>query len=194
MNAVLQVKREAYLDLPNDGRRRWIVDGQVRDLGFENAESEQVGMTVRNRLHSYVMVNLATELNVWLRCLTDPRGWIVCGEAGVRLPGMDTTVGVDIAYIPADVVARQDDSTTLIAGLPQLIVEILSPSDTIDLIEEMLALYLRAGVPRVWLVYPRRQELVSYAPNEPGRFYTAGDTLTDDLFPGLSIPLGRVFR
>ncbi len=193
MSATVQQPREAYLDLPNDGRRRWIVNGQIKDWGYEDPESEKVGMTVRNQMHSFMMADLTTELNVWLRTQPQPRGRITCGEAGIRLPGMDTTLGVDVAYIPHEVIAAQDGSSTVTVGVPQLIVEILSPSDTLELTDEMVELYLKAGVPRVWIISPRRRELTVYRPDGPAKFYLPGDTLTDDLFLGLSLPLSRLF-
>jgi Uma2 family endonuclease len=193
MTGIVLPPREAYRDLPNDGRRRWIVNGQIKDWGYEDPESEKVGMTVRNQIHSFLMADLTTDLNVWLRTQPQPRGRITCGEAGIRLPGQDTTLGVDVAYIPHEVVAAQDGSSTVTVGVPQLVVEILSPSDTLEMTDEMVELYLSAGVPRVWIISPRRRELTVYRTDGPAKLYLSGDTLTDDLFPGLSLPLSRVF-
>jgi Uma2 family endonuclease len=44
----------------------------------------------------------------------------------------DTTVGIDVVYVSAEVTARQTDEATLIDGVPVLVVEILSPKDTLD--------------------------------------------------------------
>lgn len=193
MTTTAHPPREAVFDLPNDGRRRWIVGDQIRELGYENQESEKAGMTIRSEIHSFVMADLVLELGLWLRTQPAPRGRITCGEAGIRLPGVDSTVGVDVAYIPHEVLAAKVGTSTLTVGVPQLIVEILSPSDTLELTDEMVELYLRAGVPRVWIVSPRRRELTVYRPDGPTKFYLPTDTLTDDLFPGLSLPSSRVF-
>ena len=42
----------------------------------------------------------------------------------------DTTVGIDVTYISAEVMVRQTEDSTLVDGVPTLVVEILSPSDT----------------------------------------------------------------
>jgi Uma2 family endonuclease len=59
--------------------------------------------------------------------------------------------------ISAKMAARQSDKTTLIEGVPQLVVEVLSPNDTLDEINEKIDTYLTAGVPLVWIVEPRRR-------------------------------------
>src|SRR5205085_10500858 len=109
----------------------------------------------RNRFHSRVMVRVAYLLEAWLERQPGPRGQVLCGEAGVRLRhDPDTTVGVDVVYVAADLVARQSDDTTLIDGLPVLAVEILSPSDTQEEIHEKIDSYLGAGVALVWVIDP----------------------------------------
>jgi Uma2 family endonuclease len=90
---------------------------------------------------------------VWLDQQPPPRGQVLCGEAGVRLRrDPDTTAGVDVVYVSAEVMARQSDETTLIDGVPVLAVEILSPNDTQDEINEKIDDYLAAGVLLVWVI------------------------------------------
>jgi len=90
------------LAMPEDGKRRWLIKGELREKG----------MAIRNRFHSATMANVATFLNLWRFNLPEPRGQVVCGEAGVILPDdPTTTVGVDVAYVPPDVVIRQTDAT-----------------------------------------------------------------------------------
>src|SRR5438477_385501 len=78
-----------------------------------------------------------TVAKTWLKTQPKPRGAVYGGEVGVLLPGHSSTVGVDVAYARADVVAVQDDEkTTLLDGVPTLTVEILSPNDTQEQIHE----------------------------------------------------------
>src|SRR5947199_9096262 len=104
-------------------------------------------MTVRNRWHSRIMVRVAYVLEGWLDRQPEPRGSVLCGEAGCRLRrNPDTTVGIDVVYISAEVASRESEDTTLIDGVPVLVVEILSPNDTLDQIDEKVDDYLQAGV------------------------------------------------
>src|SRR5436309_12344325 len=112
---------EELLALPEDGVERWLIRGQLREKK----------MTVRNRWHSRIMTRVAKFLDNWLDQQPEPRGEVLCGEAGVRLRrDPDTAVGIDVVYNPAEVASRHEGDTTLIDGIPLLVVEILSPNDT----------------------------------------------------------------
>ena len=177
------------LAIPDDGRRRWLIDGVIHE---QMAEPE-FPMTIRNRFHSEAMANVATELNIWRRTLPKPWGKVVCGECGVILP--TGTVGVDVAYVPPDVAVRQTDATTLVDGVPTLIVEILSPSDTMDDISDMRAAFRRAGVPLVWLVDSDTREVRIYPHGGRSSSVNDAEELTGgDALPGFRVPVARLFE
>src|SRR4051794_7247026 len=91
---------EEMLALPDDGKDRWLINGELREKP----------MTVRNRFHSDVMVCVATVLKNWRDQQTPPRGKVYCGEAGVRLRrNPDVTVGADVVYVPPEVVTIQTE-------------------------------------------------------------------------------------
>ena len=80
-------------------------------------------MTVRNHMHSRATARISQLLGVWLDAQPSPRGDIVDGEAGFRLPGESADiVGLDVAYIDADL-ATQSAEVALLEGLPILAVE-----------------------------------------------------------------------
>src|SRR4051794_32059029 len=111
---------EELLALPENGVERWLIRGKLREMP----------MTVRNRDHSAIMACVACELENWRRSQPEPRGRVLCGEAGCRLRRTpDSVVGIDVGYISPELDARQTDDTTLVDGSPVLAVEILSPTD-----------------------------------------------------------------
>src|SRR5436305_9415412 len=96
---------EELLALPQNGVERWLIRGRLRERP----------MTVRNRWHSRIMTRVAKFLDNWLDGQPEPRGSVLCGEAGVRLRrNPDTTVGVDVVYVSPELAAQQSDETTLI--------------------------------------------------------------------------------
>ena len=140
-----QMTEAEFLALPDDGVRRWLVKGEVREYG----------MTVRNRQHSQITARISQLLGNWIDGRPTPRGEIADGEAGFRLPGNPPEiVGIDVAYVDADLVARGSTDTTLFDGVPILAVEVLSPSDTQEYIRDRVAVLLNAGVKVVWIVNP----------------------------------------
>jgi Uma2 family endonuclease len=114
----------------------------------------------------------------------------------VRLGGdPDTTVGVDVIYVAADVMARQTDDTTVIDGIPVLAVEILSPGNTIEEIDEKITAYLGAGVALVWVIDPRRRTVLVYRPGaEPELVNVRQELAAEPHLPGFRMPAARLFE
>src|SRR5690242_1140644 len=88
---------EEFLALPDDGVERWLIRGELREFPGGNLQGK--AMTVRNRWHSRVMTRMAKFLDNWLDGQPEPRGSVLCGEAGVRLShDPESVVGVDVVY------------------------------------------------------------------------------------------------
>jgi Uma2 family endonuclease len=81
-------------------------------------------------------------------------------------------------------------------GAPELVVEILSPSNTAIEMDRKFSLYLQAGVQEYWIVAPEEKvvHVHRFRDNKVNaRFYKAGDSVVSDLLTGLEIPLQPVF-
>ena len=181
------------LAMPDDGVERWLIRGKLRE---KPSEYPEVKMTVRNRHHSEVMMNIGYVFIGWTKSRPEPRGKVYGGEAGVRLLGTpESTVGVDVAYAPPEVVAVQsDEKTTLLDGVPTLVVEILSPNDTVDQIDEKVDDYLDAGVPVVWVVHVYRRTVTVYRPgHEPESFNVTQRLPEFPAMPGFAPAVAELF-
>jgi len=176
---------EEMLALPDDGKERWLIRGELREKP----------MTVRNRWHSRVLTRIAQLLGNWLDGQPEPRGEILGGEAGVRLRRTpDSTVGVDLIYVSAELAAEEPEETTLIDGVPILAVEILSPSDTVEEIEEKVDEYLSAGVALVWLVNPHRRTVQVCRPNAGPKLFNEEEELSGEPhLPGFRVAVKQLF-
>lgn len=185
------ITTEELLALPDDGVERWIINGELREAG-EGGEP----MTVRNSLHSFVMAEVVRVLANWRRRQPKPRGKVYCGEAGVKLRwDPEVTIGADVAYASAELLAKQTGSTTLIEGVPELIVEILSPNDTIDQINEKIDAYLAAGVPLIWIIDPQRRLATIHQPGSMPRLVTENDELEGgEALPGFRVRFAELFE
>jgi len=176
---------EELLALPQDGVERWLIRGQLR----ENP------LTVRNRWHSRIMARVSQILLTWLDQQPEPRGSVLCGEAGCRLRrDPDTTVGIDVVYISAELAAHESGETSLIDGVPVLVVEILSPSETQEQVDEKIDGYLQAGVALVWVVDPHDRTVTIYHPgDEPGFVNVRQELSGDPHLPGFRVPVAHLF-
>jgi Uma2 family endonuclease len=78
--------------------------------------------------------------------------------------------------------------------LPDLCVEVVSPTDMAEEITDKLVEYFRAGVRLVWVVYPRHQHVYVYESLTALRGLTRADTLDGGpVLPGFLLPLAELF-
>jgi Uma2 family endonuclease len=175
---------EAFLALPDDGMRRELIRGELR-------ESE---MTRRNRSHSRSESRVAKILGNWFDTQPEPRGLVVSGEAGFILGrDPDIGVGIDVAYVSAEVAAREPEAAYF-EGPPVLAVEILSPSDVQQEIDEKILLYLETGVALVWILNPRFKTVTVYRPDGPPVQFNETQELTaEPHLPGFRVSVAELF-
>jgi Uma2 family endonuclease len=178
---------EEFLALPDDGIDRDLLYGVVREWGET--------LTRRNRFHSLVEARISYLLVSWLEKQPEPRGSVHAGEAGCRLgENPPVVVGIDVVYISPELVARQSVDSELIVGTPMLAVEILSPSNTEEEVNDKLAAYRDAGVPLVWLVDSYLQTVIVVRPDAPPDMFNMTQELTaEPHLPGFRIRVADIF-
>ena len=87
-------------------------------------------------------------------------------------------------------------------GPPDLVVEILSPSNRAHDLERKRELYARHGVPEYWMADCDAETVLALT--DPAtvdglgvyaaeRLYTVGDVITTTVIPGLAIPVAEIF-
>ncbi len=177
-----------FLAIPDDGTERDLIRGVVREYGVPR-------VTRRNRRHSHVQAALAHVLVQWLHTRPEPRGEMLVGEAGFRVRrDPETHVGIDAAYVSADVAAASAPDDPYLDGVPVLAAEILSPSDTLEKTLDKVEEYLEVGVAQVWLLEPRFRTVTVYRRDVPPVMYSAGQELRGDPeLPGFSVAIADLF-
>jgi Uma2 family endonuclease len=122
----------------------------------------------------------------------------------------------EVFFAPLDIVVQQQPLRTrqpdllfisrenteadgeIIHGGPDLVAEILSPSNSRSDIEEKLSDYARIGVRECWLVSPeaRTAEVLRLDDGKWSRLFIrgAGEDLESAVLPGLALPISEIFR
>jgi Uma2 family endonuclease len=117
----------------------------------------------------------------------------VSTEARHRLPNDDEN-----ALLP-DVSFRAGLSTPVvrrgaIPTMPDLAVEVQSPGQSDDDMEEKAAYYLAHGSHMVWLMFPAKRLVGVHRPGQATETLNEGDVLTGyDVLPGFELPVIDVF-
>jgi len=164
-----------------------IVDGQW--VGFDNGELDMGGEE-----HGWIKAILITLLTTW--ALEKRAGRVYPGDTDFVLDGDDEELRVvrrpDVSFV-AD--ARVSQTKGYIYGAPDLVIEIISPSERPGKISEKLGEYLQFGVKQVWQVYPEKREIIVNLPDGTTITYSDGDTLPGgDLLPGFGMDVATVFE
>jgi Uma2 family endonuclease len=100
----------------------------------------------------------------------------------------------DIAFVRAERAPRGEARRHFPRLAPDLVVEVLSPSDRASEVVAKLELYQEAGVSLLWLVDPEKETVTVIAAGRPAAVLKSDDTLDGgDVLPGFTIPVAEIF-
>ena len=161
---------------------------------FELIHGEAFAMSSPNERHQAILMELSSQIHVFLR---DKPCKVYPAPFDVRLfyeedESDDTVVQPDIMVICDEKKLGSEGCR----GAPDLVIEILSPSNTAIEMERKLKLYREAQVEEYWVVDPVNKGLTVYHFPDgviKGNSYKNTDTVPVSVLPGLEISLEQVF-
>jgi Uma2 family endonuclease len=168
--------------LPDDGRVYELIDGVL-------VRREPVGAT-----HGAVQWMIGGWIWQFLRA--NPIG-VAFGSDTIyefqRNP--DRGLKPDLTFVRTERLPAREDFDKPLDIVPDLVVEVVSPNDRAYAIEEKIDTYRRAGVPLIWILWPRRRSIWVYEGNQPLRVLGEDDELDgDDVLPGFRVAVADLFR
>ena len=79
--------------------------------------------------------------------------------------------------------------------VPDLAIEVVSPSNSAADVQRKIQEYFDAGVSMVWVIYPQQKSIYIYTSPTKIQVLQLGDELDGgDLLPGFKLPLSRIVR
>ena len=167
---------EKYIQQPeNVDRLLELINGEI----IEKVPTEEHGIVVGNILAPLRAFARQHKLG---RVTTEARHHRPGDSRNVRLP--------DVSFRrPTSPVVRQG----AVAGMPDLAVEIKSPSQSADEMQEKAAYYLANGSYLVWLVYPARHSVEVHHAGQVETLTEADMLDGGDLLPGFTLPVSEIF-
>ncbi|MHB8627647.1 MAG: Uma2 family endonuclease [Aggregatilineales bacterium] len=165
-------------NLPDDGKRYELVRGDL------------LVMPLYKRLHSILTTHLITLLGTYIRAhdlgeITNECGyWLAENPDTVRTP--------DVAFTTKARIPPLIDEYDRIA--PDLVVEVLSPGNTVDDMNDKIAEYFAAGVRQVWLFSAKNRTIHVYRSPKAIIVLDESDVLDGgDALPGFSVAVRDIF-
>jgi Uma2 family endonuclease len=184
-NPGLKLTYDDFVLFPDDGKRHELIDGEHYVTPSPN---------IRHQLISGDLFGL-----IWNYLQDHPIGRVFYAPSDVVFSEHDVVVP-DLLYLSNER-AAQVLTVTNVKGAPDLVIEIASPSTRQRDETIKRHLYERSGVAEYWIIDPDINVVRVYKRTGDGGFRRpielsreAGDVLTTDLLPGLSLPLARIFR
>ena len=143
--------------------------------------------------HGEIAALLAAELVVFARARA--LGRVTTSDAGVWLErDPDTVREPDVAFFSAAKVPPGVRVTGYSEAVPDLVVEIASPSDSRREVHDKAHMWLGHGVRLVWVVHPEMRTIDVYRPDEAVVTLGDQDALDGlDVLPGFTCDVSAVF-
>jgi len=133
---------------------------------------------------------------VWIHARENRLGRVTNAETCYVLyknpHGKDIVRCPDVGFISLER-APQPLGAGYVPFAPDLAIEIISPSNQADEIQNKVLDYLRYGTRLVWVVYPESQTVNVYTPSS-SQILTTEDTLNGgEVLPGFSLAVKEIF-
>jgi len=152
---------DEFLEMPADGFRHELVRGEVISMSLPGGQHGKISLKIGRLIGNHVESAKLGD------CYAAETGFLI-----ERDP--DTVRGADVAFVRSQRLALITDPDKHVPFAPDLAVEVISPNDRSDEVEEKVQAWLAAGSSLVWTVDPERRTVTIHRPSaEP-------ITLTED--------------
>lgn len=167
--------------MPSCDGRRELLDGEV------------VEMSPAGGKHNGAIAELTYALMAFTKA--HGLGKVLAGDTGIFLRrNPDRVRAPDLCYIAKERIPGDGIPSGFLDIVPDLVVEVVSPSDRATAVQEKVEEWLRAGARLVWTLYPETRTIG--VAETPGlvRFLHEGETLTGEpVLPGFVVPVATLF-
>ena len=180
VEVIPKITFEEFRQFPVDGKRYELVCGEVHVTPAPNTR------------HQFILRRLAASLERHMA--RNPTGEFAFAPLDVRLAA-DVVLQPDLIFVS---VARLDIlGEDFVSGVPDIVVEILSPSTSAHVRAVKIPLYAQAGVPEIWII-DAQAKTVEVLKLQGKKYIVdsvlAGDQiLSSSQLPDWQLPLGELF-
>ncbi len=166
----------------NADKRLQLIEGIIYEMPPTGGEHGGIALDIGSLIRVHVKAN--------------DLGYTTAAETGYILfknpNGKDTVVAPDVGFISKERLP-QGLPKGYIPAAPDLAVEVVSPSDSADEIDQKVVLYLRYGTRLVWIWYPKTKTVIAHSASGIQRL-DMSDTLDGgDVLPGFKLAVREIF-
>jgi Uma2 family endonuclease len=172
---------EDLLEMEDDGCRHELIRGELITMPTTNDEHSELTFTLSGLLWNYQRDH--------------PEIRWFAGDPGFMLArDPDNLLGPDLAAVLTDRLPPDFPRRTFFDIVPDLVIEIVSPSERVGQISAKVDAYLNAGVRLIWLINPMRRNVTIHSPDQHTRILEGPDVLDGgEVLPEFRLPLSELF-
>ena len=172
---------EAFMALPKDGHRYELVSGELIDMGNSGMEHGGIG--------SFLGGLLAI-------CVRQHKLGFVCDSSTAFTLKTGNKRSPDVSFVSKErLKGLKRPPRGFFQGSPDLAVEILSPSNTVEEIHTKIVEYFENGTRLIWVIHPDEKYVLVYHAPEPDRLLRPQDSLEGGaIIPGFSMSVAELFE
>lgn len=157
--------------------------------GYEYVKAELIPMPPTSGEHGDISANLFLFLGPYVR--ENQLGRVYTSDTGFKIG--DRFLIPDIAFVSTE--RLPDDRRKAFSIPPDLVVEIVSPTDVLFRVFEKVITYLSGGTQLVWVIEPVAKTVTVYRSETDIETFTREDTLTGEkVVEGFSCPVSQLFE
>ena len=158
---------------------------------YELVKGELLTMSPAGGEHGAVIMNLSAPLATYVKA--QKLGRVFGAETGFKLEAdPDTVLAPDIGFVREGRLESVPRTYPEIA--PDLVVEVISPSERKGQVTKKTEQWLSFGVSSVWLVRPDNRTVEIISAGGMSRTLHQSDILVDSVVPGFEIPVNTIFE
>jgi Uma2 family endonuclease len=173
---------DIYLTMPEMKQRYSIIDGELMMAAAPTPD------------HQAIVLELSSTLNSFVREHRLGRVFVAPLDIVIRRDPLRTRQP-DVMFISN--ARRSIIGLQVIEGGPDLVVEVLSPTNTRQELQEKLQDYQTTGVREAWIISPQAWtlEVLQLSPEGIARsgLYGLGDTIVSQVLPDLRLTVAEIF-
>jgi Uma2 family endonuclease len=142
--------------------------------------------------HGAVTDELESRISYFVR--ENKLGKVFAAETGFIL-AEGTVRGIDISFVGNEKITKFGIPESFFPCAPDLAVEVISPGNTFDEIQDKIEQYLAAGTKLVWIVYPKRKMVHIHRQSNVIKVLRENDELTgEEVLPDFKVRLTEIFE
>lgn len=164
------------------------------DLRFERtAQGELIIMPPTGGITGDINSDLNYQLRGWSR--KNKLGKTFDSSTGFKLPnGANRSPDASWVKMERWNALTEDEKEKYIPLCPDLVVELMSPSDTLEKIRAKMKEYMDNGASLGWLINRKQKQIEIYRPNQEAEILNFPQTLSgEDVLPGFTLDLTEIW-